>query len=117
MLYSVMAHIQEPAEARWLPQSMAAADWWLANVPDRMVAFWDFNDPAIPNIDSDTAATAMVCAAMLKLAEVATTENARKRFEREAVVAKNVVHPNVVAIHEVDHIQGFGRFDELGGCF
>ncbi len=84
MLYSAMAFIQEPAQTRWLAQSMAAADWWLAHVPERMVAFWDFNDPAIPNTDTDTAATAMVCAAMLKLAEVAPQADARKRYRDAA---------------------------------
>ncbi|MEJ1977668.1 MAG: hypothetical protein WDN49_17725 [Acetobacteraceae bacterium] len=31
---------------------MRTADWWLANVPPSLVAFWDFSDPAIPNTET-----------------------------------------------------------------
>jgi unsaturated chondroitin disaccharide hydrolase len=115
MLYSVMAFIQQPAETRWLKQSMAAADWWLAHVPESMIAFWDFNDPAIPDTDSDTAATAMVCAAMLKLAEVAPTADARKRY-RDA--AERTAHA-LIAGYLTPTGSGDRRLPGMliGGCF
>lgn len=43
------------------------ADWWLAHIPSDHVAFWDFDDPAIPNTTRDTSATAIVAASLLKL--------------------------------------------------
>ena len=43
------------------------ADWWLAHAPPDRVAFWDFDDPAIPNTTRDTSATAIVAASLLKL--------------------------------------------------
>jgi unsaturated chondroitin disaccharide hydrolase len=43
------------------------ADWWLAHAPADRVAFWDFDDPAIPATARDTSATAIVAAALLKL--------------------------------------------------
>jgi unsaturated chondroitin disaccharide hydrolase len=43
------------------------ADWWLAHAPADRVAFWDFDDPAIPNTTRDTSATAIVAASLLKL--------------------------------------------------
>ncbi|MEK7753673.1 MAG: glycosyl hydrolase [Acidobacteriota bacterium] len=84
MLYSAMAFARCPAETRWLDQSMAAADWWIANVPGDLVAFWDFNDPAIPDTHRDTAATAIVSAALLKLAELAPTAAQRSRYREAA---------------------------------
>jgi unsaturated chondroitin disaccharide hydrolase len=65
---------------------MAAArrDWWLAHVPADRVAFWDFKDPAIPNTERDTAATAMVCASLLKLAELAPEAASRARYRNAA---------------------------------
>jgi unsaturated chondroitin disaccharide hydrolase len=50
------------------------------------VAFWDFDDPAIPNTERDTAATAIATAALLKLSRVAPTESGRARY-REAAEA------------------------------
>lgn len=80
MLYSAMGYVQDPLQTRWRDQSMAAADWWLANVPSGMVAFWDFNDPNIPNTDPDTAATAMVAATLLKLSGIAPDPERRRRY-------------------------------------
>lgn len=115
MLYSVMAFAQRPTETRWLTQSMAAADWWLSNVPDRMIAFWDFGDPAIPNTDSDTAATAMVCAAMLKLAELAPTTDDRKRYRDAAERTARAL----VAGYLTPTASDDGRLPGMliGGCF
>jgi unsaturated chondroitin disaccharide hydrolase len=59
LVYSAMALARRPQEGRWLKQCMAAADWWLGHVPESMVAYWDFDDPAIPNTETDTAATAV----------------------------------------------------------
>jgi unsaturated chondroitin disaccharide hydrolase len=83
MLYSVMGFARDPAQKHWLEQSMHAADWWLANVPDDLIAFWDFSDPAIPNTERDTAGTAIVCAALLKLGELAP-EPRRARYRDAA---------------------------------
>jgi len=50
-----------------LQVAIHTADWWLAHVPADRVAFWDFDDPAIPNTTRDTSATAIVAASLLKL--------------------------------------------------
>lgn len=80
LVYSAMALAQCPQQTRWLKQCMAAADWWLAHVPESMVAYWDFDDPAIPNTETDTAATAIVSAALLKLGELAPSAELRARY-------------------------------------
>ena len=80
LVYSAMAVGHRPQERRWLRQSMAAADWWLAHVPEGMVAYWDFNDPAIPNTETDTAATAIVSSALLKLGDLAPSAELRARY-------------------------------------
>jgi unsaturated chondroitin disaccharide hydrolase len=82
-LYSVMGYARNRQEPSWLTQSMASADWWIANVPSDYVAFWDFDDPAIPNTERDTAATAIMCAALLKLARLAPHER-RTRYRDAA---------------------------------
>jgi unsaturated chondroitin disaccharide hydrolase len=71
VLLSVMSYAWEPAETRWLQAAERGADWWIAHAPSDYVAFWDFDDPRIPRVERDTAATAAMACAMLKLAALA----------------------------------------------
>jgi unsaturated chondroitin disaccharide hydrolase len=80
LVYTAIALAHRPTEKRWMEQLLAGADWWLANVPKSMIAFWDFNDPAIPDTETDTAATAIVCSALLKLGQLAPTEEQRAKY-------------------------------------
>ncbi|SDS55526.1 glycoside hydrolase family 88 protein [Bradyrhizobium canariense] len=80
LVYTAIALAHRPQEKRWMEQLMKGADWWLANVPSSMIAFWDFNDPAIPDTETDTAATAITCSALLKLAQLALSEGHRARY-------------------------------------
>ena len=79
-LYAAMALIREPWQTRWMQQGQKILDWWLDHVPDSGVAFWDFSDPAIPDTETDTAATSIVCAALLKFAGVAPAREDRARY-------------------------------------
>src|SRR5690348_163519 len=83
-LLSVMSYAWEPAETGWLRAAERGADWWIAHVPSDHVAFWDFNDPGIPRVERDTAATAAMACAMLKLgalADPAKRESYRRHGE------------------------------------
>lgn len=78
--------------ARWLPgnpdfldAAIRAADWWEAHIPSDLVAFWDFNDAAIPATNRDTSATAIAAAALCKLAAlVPEGERYRELAQRTA---------------------------------
>ncbi|MBO0874618.1 MAG: glycoside hydrolase family 88 protein [Pseudonocardia sp.] len=105
--------------ARWLPANpefLAAAirvsDWWMAHVPDDLVAFWDFDDPAIPSTNRDTSGTAIAAAALLKLA--ALVPDGGQRYREFAV---RTVHALVT-----DHLRPVpglpGQIAVLGsGCY
>ncbi len=56
----------------------------MAHVPADHVAFWDFDDPAIPHTERDTAATAIAAAGLLKLGTLAPTESKRAEYRRFA---------------------------------
>lgn len=71
VLLSAMSYAREPSGTRWLRAAERGADWWIAHVPPDHVAFWDFDDPHIPEVERDTAATAAMACAMLKLAALA----------------------------------------------
>jgi unsaturated chondroitin disaccharide hydrolase len=88
VLLSAMSYAREPGETRWLRAAERGADWWIAHVPSDRVAFWDFDDPRIPEIERDTAATAAMACAMLKLAALAEPAKRRTyRHHAEATVS------------------------------
>jgi len=86
MLFSTQSYLADRRREAWIGAAVRGADWWLAHAPADRVAFWDFDDPAIPNTERDTAATAIATAALLKLSGVAPTESGQVRF-REAAEA------------------------------
>lgn len=87
MLYTTMCYLREPTRQKWLDWAIRGADWWLSNVPKDHISYWDFDDPAIPNTERDSAATAIAAAALLRLATVAPAEKAlRYREFAEATV-------------------------------
>ena len=115
MLYSAMSFARSPGETRWLERSMAAADWWLAHVPEDRVAFWDFDDPAIPATERDTAATSITCAALLKLAEVAPDPASRARYRDAAEQTVRALVRGYVTPTSADDTRPRGML--VGGCF
>ena len=80
-----LAHLWS-GDGRFREAAERAADWWLVHAPHDRVAFWDFDDPAIPNTFRDTSATAIVTAGLLTLAPRASTPE-RARAYREAAEA------------------------------
>jgi len=77
MLFSTMSYLRDRSQSRWLDAALRGADWWLAHAPADRVAYWDFDDPAIPNTERDTAATSIALAALLRLSAVASQAKGR----------------------------------------
>ncbi len=71
-------------DGRCLDSAELAADWWLAHVPGDRIAFWDFDDPALPHTNRDTSATAIVTAALLKLSALTRSEARRTAYRQAA---------------------------------
>lgn len=69
IVYATMAYARDK-NPLWLDYAVRAADWWLAHISPHFVAYWDFNDPAIPDVEFDTAATAIVANALIKLGAI-----------------------------------------------
>jgi unsaturated chondroitin disaccharide hydrolase len=80
LVYTAIALAHQPGEQRWMEQLIKGADWWLSHVPASRIAFWDFDDPAIPNTETDTAATSIVCSALLKLGRLAPSAELRTKY-------------------------------------
>lgn len=82
VMLSAMSYIRAPGERRWLEAAERGAEWWMEHAPADRVAFWDFDDPAIPKVERDTAATAAMSAGLLKLS-AAVSDPARQRKYRD----------------------------------
>lgn len=113
-LYAVMGYARSHQEPSWLTQSMACADWWIANVPVDGVAFWDFNDPTIPNTERDTAATAIMCAALLKLGALGPPERRTRYRDVAEHTARALVSSYLTPTTASDQRP---RGMLVGGCF
>ncbi len=76
---------------KWVPEdadfggvAVRVADWWIDHVPTDFVAFWDFDDPQIPQTYRDTSATAAAAAALLKLSALVGDDRRRKLYRESA---------------------------------
>jgi unsaturated chondroitin disaccharide hydrolase len=67
MLFATLSYVADRRREAWIAAAGRGADWWLSHAPADRVAFWDFDDPAIPDTERDTAATAIATAALVKL--------------------------------------------------
>ena len=84
MLFSTQSWLADRPREAWRTAAVRAANWWLAHAPADRVAFWDFDDPAIPNTERDTAATAIATAALLRLSRLAPSKTERARWREAA---------------------------------
>jgi unsaturated chondroitin disaccharide hydrolase len=94
MLFSTQSYLADRQRDAWIAAAVRGADWWLAHVPGDRVAYWDFDDPAIPHTERDTAASAIALAALLKLSRVAPSESDRLRYREAAEATASALAQN-----------------------
>jgi unsaturated chondroitin disaccharide hydrolase len=70
MLTFAIAASQERDERNLLRIAEKVANWWLAHIPDDLVAYWDFDAPVTAETRRDTSGTAIAASALLKLAAI-----------------------------------------------
>jgi unsaturated chondroitin disaccharide hydrolase len=103
MLFATQSYLAQPERDAWRAAAGRGADWWLAHAPSDRVAFWDFDDPAIPHAERDTAATAIALAALLRLSRAASEEAARTRYrDAAAATARALVDRYLTPTHAGD---------------
>jgi unsaturated chondroitin disaccharide hydrolase len=56
------------ADERFLVAARKVTDWYLANLPEDRVPYWDFADPAIPDAARDSSSAAIAASGILDLA-------------------------------------------------
>ena len=114
-LFSVMSYLIGSGEQAWLEASMRGADWWIEHVPPDRVAYWDFDDPAVPNTERDTAAAAIASAALLKLGVAAPSEAQRVRYRRAGEATVEALVRGYLTPTSADDRRSSGRLVE--SCF
>jgi unsaturated chondroitin disaccharide hydrolase len=70
MLGFSLSSMLTPGEPRLLAIAEHTADWWIGNVPQDLVAYWDFSVQKTVNTKRDTSGTAIAAAALLKLSAI-----------------------------------------------
>lgn len=113
MLYASQAAVNQPDEPRWRDIAVATVDWWISHAPADHVAYWDFDDPAIPDTARDTAATAMFAAAALRLSAALGDQGGAYRAAAERTVQALVDDHLTPTADDDDRPVGM----LTGGCF
>lgn len=104
-----------PDQSEFLVAAMRTADWWIAQVPEDRVAFWDFDAPATTMPPRDTSATAIATAALLKLGELAPDRENRLRYRSAAVATARALVEGYLAPTSKDDDRPPGIL--TGGCY
>lgn len=102
-------------EKQLLETATHVSDWWVKHLPDDGVAYWDFDDPAVPNTNRDTSATAIAASALLKLSHLIDD---KERSQAYRTVAEKSIHRLVtdyLTLKETGDNRRPGML--LGGCF
>ncbi|MDE5445635.1 glycosyl hydrolase [Bradyrhizobium hipponense] len=114
MLYTAHAAMVRPRETLWREYAVRVLDWWIDHVPADLVAYWDFDDPAIPHTSRDTAATAIAAASALRLASALGPDEGSKYREFAERTVTQLIADYLTPIAPGDQ-RAAGML--IGGCF
>ena len=67
-------------DERFLEAARKVTDWYLADVPDDGVPYWDFGDPAIPDAPRDSSAAAIAASGMVDLSLTDPSQSRRATY-------------------------------------
>ena len=67
-------------DERFLLAARKVTDWYLANLPEDRVPYWDFSDPAIPNAARDSSSAAIAASGIIDLALVDPSDERRAAY-------------------------------------
>ncbi|GEN34027.1 MULTISPECIES: glycoside hydrolase family 88 protein [Aneurinibacillus] len=115
MIHYTAAYQWASREKKLLDTAILVSDWWVHHLPDDGVAFWDFDDPAIPDTNRDTSATAIAASALLKLSHLVEDEDRSKTYRSIALKSVHQLISNYLTPTSEEDRRRPGML--LGGCF
>lgn len=66
-IYGFTMVYRETKDPKFLDFAQKVTDVYLKHLPDDLIPYWDFNDPAIPNVPKDASAACVVASALIEL--------------------------------------------------
>jgi unsaturated chondroitin disaccharide hydrolase len=83
-IYGFTAACAESKDKRLCDAAQRVSDYALNNLPDDSVTWYDFNDEGVHYRNRDTSAAAIMAAGMLRLSELSTDAQRRRRYRAGA---------------------------------
>lgn len=86
-LYGYVVCFRETGDARYLEAAKKIAAYIQENLPEDLVPYWDYNDPAKPNTYRDASAAAVTASALYMLGELSNDGKAEYSAQADKMMA------------------------------
>ncbi len=83
-IYGYVRTAEATRKREYLELAETLAEYYLRRTGPDMIPFWDFDDPAIPNVPRDSSASAIVASALLDLAALHPDGQASRKWRERA---------------------------------
>jgi unsaturated chondroitin disaccharide hydrolase len=83
-IYGYTMVYRETKDPKFLDFAQKVTDVYLKKLPDDLIPYWDFNDPAIPNAPEDASAACVVASALLELSTFVTDKARAEEYRMKA---------------------------------
>jgi len=87
-LYGFAVAYRYTQNTGFLEAAQKVADYFIDNLPDDYVPYWDFSDPDIPDTIRDSSAASIAAAGLFELSMLVKSESAREKYN---AAAKNIL--------------------------
>lgn len=84
-IYGYSMCYRETGKSEFLETAKKLANVFIERLPEDGIPFWDFDDPAIPNVPKDASAAAVAASAMLELSGFVNDEADRAKYKNAAL--------------------------------
>ncbi|WP_276500176.1 glycoside hydrolase family 88 protein [Terrimonas pollutisoli] len=119
-IYGYTMVYRETKDPKFLDFAQNVTDVYLQSLPDDLIPYWDFNDPAIPNAPKDASAACVVASALLELSTLVNNENKSKLYRNKAEAMLKALSSsnyqsgdanNAFLLHSTGHKPNGGEID------
>jgi len=117
-IYGFAIAYRETKNHDFLEAAKKLADYFIENLPDDHVPFWDFKDPAIPNVIRDASAASMTADGLLEMCSLMAPGPERDKYWNAAVdilesLYKNYMTKGTNSLGIINHASFQGK-DAMG---
>ncbi len=80
-IYGYTMTYRETSDRRFLDFAQKVADRYLSDLPDDMIPYWDFDDPARPESPKDASAACVVASSLLELSSYIDGDKSKEYYD------------------------------------